>query len=198
MVLDANNEIFVVYVAIREQEKIPVHSEKQAQIEAQVGALLFNEAPTEIPAEYSDYSNIFLAEYATELLENTEMNEHAIKLEEGKQLSFELIYSLELIELDTLKTYIETNLAISFIRPSKSLAGTLILFDKKPDRSLGFYVDYWGLNNLIIKNRYPLSLISKSLDHLGRAKQFTQFDLTNAYHRMRICEGDEWETAFKT
>ena len=73
--LNANSKTFVVYVAIWEREKMPMHSKKQAQ----VGALLFNKAPTEVPAEYSDYSNVFSAEYAAELPENTRMNEHIIK-----------------------------------------------------------------------------------------------------------------------
>ena len=78
--LDVDSETFVVHVAIREREEMPVHSERQAQ----VGALLFDKAPTEVPAEYSDYSNVFSAENAAELPENTEMNKHAIELEEGK------------------------------------------------------------------------------------------------------------------
>ena len=108
----------------------------------QVGALIFNKAPTEVPAEYSDYSNVFLAENAAKLSENTGINEHAIKLEEGKQPPFEPIYSLGLVELETLKTYIETNLANDFIRPSKSPAKAPIFFNRKPDRSLRLYVDY--------------------------------------------------------
>ena len=196
--LDANSETFVVHMAIREQERMPVHFKRQAQIEAQVGALLFNKAPTEVPAEYSDYSNVFSAEHAAELPENTGMNKHAIKLEEGKQPFFKPIYSLEPVELETLKTYIKINLANGFIWPSKSPAGALILFDKKPDGSLRLCVNYRGFNNLTIKNQYPLPLIGESLDWLGRAKQFTQLDLTNAYHRMRIREGDEWKTAFRT
>ena len=102
------------------------------------------------------------------------------------------------MELETLKAYIETNLANGLIRPSKSPAGAPILFDRKSDGSLRLCVDYRGLNNLTIKNRYPLPLIGESLDRLGRAKRFTQLDLTSAYHRMRIREGDEWKTAFRT
>ena len=100
--------------------------------------------------------------------------------------------------METLKTYIETILANGFIRLSKSPTGAPILFDRKPDRNLRLCVDYWGLKNLTIKNQYPLPLIGELLDRLGRAKQFTQLDLTNAYHRMRIREGDEWKTAFRT
>ena len=150
-----------------------VHFKKQAQIEAQVGVLLFNKAFTEVLAKYSNYSNIFLAKYAAKLPENTGINEHAIELEEDKQSSFGSIYSLGPVELETLKTYIKTNLANGFIQPSKSPIEAFILFDKKLDRSLRFCVDYRGLNNLIIKNQYPLSLIDESLDQLDQAKQFT-------------------------
>ena len=167
--LDANSETFVVHVAIREREEMPVHSERQTQ----VGALLFDKAFTKVSAEYSDYSNVFSAENAAELPENTGMNEHAIELEEGKQPPFGPIYSLGPVELETLKTYIETNLANGFIRPSKSPAGAPILFDRKPDGSLRLCVDYWGLNNITIKNQYPLPLIGKLLDWLSRAKRFT-------------------------
>ncbi len=102
------------------------------------------------------------------------------------------------MKLETLKAYIETHLKTGFIRPSKSPAGAPILFDKKPNSSLRLCVDYWGLNNLTIKNQYPLPLIGEVLDRLGRAKRFTQLDLTSAYHRMKIREGDKWKTAFCT
>ena len=101
------------------------------------------------------------------------MNEHTIELEKGKQPLFGPIYSLWLVELKILKTYIKTILANGFIWPFKSPARALILFDRKPDRNLCLCMDYWGLNNLIIKNWYPLPLIGKSLDWLGQAKQFT-------------------------
>ena len=131
---------------------MPVHFEKQVQIKAQIGALLFNEAPIEVLVEYSNYSDIFSAEYIAKLSKNTGMNEHTIKLEKSKQPLFGPIYSLESVKLETLKIYIKTNLANGFIRPFKSLARAPILFDKKPDESLRFYVDYWDFNNLIIKN----------------------------------------------
>ena len=66
--------------------------------------------------------------------------------------------------------YIEKNLANRFIKPSKSPAGAPILFDFKLNRDLRLYVNYWGLNNLIIKNWYPLPLVGESLDRLGQAK----------------------------
>ena len=88
-----------------------MHSKKQAQ----VGALLFDKAPIEVLAEYSNYNNVFSAENAAKLPKNTRINKYTIKLEENKQLLFSSIYSLKPVELKTLKTYIETNLANGFI-----------------------------------------------------------------------------------
>ena len=121
---------------------------------------------------------------------------HNIK--DGKQPTYGLIYNLAPVELETLKTYIETHLKTGFIQHSKSLSDAPIPFNKKPDSSLRLYVDYRGLNNLTIKNRYPLPLIGESLDWLRRAKRFTQLDLTSAYHQMRIKKGDKWKTVFQT
>ena len=176
--------------------QIKAQSRVQIQDKAQVGAPLFDKAPTEVSAKYFNYSDVFLVENVVKSPENTRINKHAIELEEGKQPLFGLIYSLGPVELETLKTYIKTKRANDFIRLFKSLAGALIFFDWKPNRNIRLCVDYWGLNNISIKNQYLLLLIGESFDQLGRARQFTQLDLTNTYHRMRICEGDKWKTAF--
>ena len=177
----------MIYVAIQKQEEILVHFKKQVYVRA----LLFDKALIKVSIEYFNYNNVFSVENIAKLLKNIRINEHTIELEESKQPLFRLIYSLELIELETLKTYIKTNLANGFIQPSKSLAGVLILFDKKPDRSFRFCVDYRGFNNITIKNRYPLPLIGELLNRLGQARRFTQLNLTNAYYRMKIYESNE-------
>ena len=68
------------------------------------------------------------------------------------------------MELEILKAYIKNNMVNGFIRPSKSPAGALILFDKKPDASLILCIDYRDFNNLTIKNQYPLLIIGKLLN----------------------------------
>ena len=102
--------------------------------------------------------------YIKNFSEYTKMNDYAIKLEEGKQLPFGPIYSLKLINLEILKTYIETNLVYAFICSFKSFTGAFIFFNQKLNKNLRFCVNYWGLNNIIIKNLYLLSLIGKLLD----------------------------------
>jgi hypothetical protein len=63
-----------------------------------------------------------------------------------------------------LRSYLEKNLEIGYIRLSISLAGYLVLFVPKKDRKLRIYIDYQQLNNETVKNRYLLPLISRLRD----------------------------------
>ena len=132
------------------------------------------------------------------LSENTRMNEYAIKLIDGKQLLYEPIYALSLVELETLKTYIKIYQRIEFIKPSKSSASASILLDKKLDSSLSLCIDYQDLKNLTIKNWHPFLVIEETLNWLSWAKQFTQLDLTSTYHQMQIQKSNKWKTTFCT
>jgi len=100
-----------------------------------------------------------------------------INLEKGTQLPLGPIYNLSQEELATLKEYINENLAKNFIQHSKSLANVPILFVKKKDGSLRMCIDYRGLNNVTIKNWYPLPLVLGLLDQLGQSKIYTKIHL---------------------
>ena len=120
-----------------------------------------------MPSKYANFTDVFSQKLAVELLEYTKINDHATKLVDNWQPLYALIYSLEPMELETLKVYIKNNLFNDFIRPSKSLARATMLFDKKSDDSLRLYVNYQDPNNLIIKNKYLLSLVGESLNQVG-------------------------------
>ncbi|KAG1967775.1 retrotransposable element [Pimephales promelas] len=77
-------------------------------------------------------------------------------------------------------------------------AGAGFFFVGKKDGSLRPCIDYRGLNNITVKNTYPLPLMSSAFERLQGASIFTKLDLRNAYHLVRIREGDEWKTAFNT
>ena len=188
--LDPEHKTYVVHVASF-RSTLLVSLNIDPFREPQIFGLIAQKAPTKVLAKYSDFADVFSSDLATELPKHTEINTYAIDLEESKQPPYGPIYSLGPVELETLKTSIETNLANDFICPSKSPASAPILFDKKPNGSLCLCVNYQDLNNITIKNWYLHPLVSESLNCLGRAKRFTQVDLTSAYHRMRIKEGDE-------
>ncbi len=132
----------------------------------QIVYLKVDEALSKVVSEYANFADVFFPKLATELLEHTRINDHTIELVEDQQSLYGPIYSLGPMKLETLKAYIKNNLANSFIRPSKSPAKVPIFFDKKPNGSLRLYMEYRDLNNLIIKNRYPLFLVKELLDRL--------------------------------
>ena len=137
--LDENAKTFVVYVAtLSATSTMQIHLLHQPQ----VGFLLANKTLAKISPKYSNYADIFSFDLAIELFENTGIYKHTIKLVEGKQPPYGPIYILGLVELETLKTYIETNLKTGFIQPFKFPVGAPIVFNQKPDRSFHFWVDY--------------------------------------------------------
>ena len=95
-------------------------------------------------------------------------------------------------------TYIGDSLAAGFIRPSSSTAGTGFFFVEKKDKTLCLCIDYRGLNDITVKNRYTLPLISSAFEPLQEATVFSKLDLRNACHLVWIWDGDGWKTAFNT
>jgi len=85
-----------------------------------------------------------------------------------------------------------------FIRKSTSPAGTPVLFVREKDGTLRLVIDYRELNEMTICNSYPLPLISELLDRVKDAIVFTKLDLKSAYNLVRIKEGSEYKTAFRT
>ena len=168
-VFDPGHGAFVIHIAaLSVDPDDEVHPSKRAQI----AYLKADKAPTKIPSKYSDFADVFFLKLAVKLPKHTRINEYTIKLVDDWQSLYGPIYSLGLVELEILKAYIENNMANGFIMPSKSPVKALIFFDKKPDGSLRLYMDYQGLNNLTIKNRYLLSLIGELLDWLSQVWQF--------------------------
>ncbi|KAJ1574561.1 hypothetical protein NDA15_005899 [Ustilago hordei] len=101
-------------------------------------------------------------------------------------------------EMSKLRRYLDENLEKGFIRPSKSLARSPVLFIPKKDGGLRLCVDYRGLNEITVKNRAPLPLIEEQLFLLRKARIYTKLDLRAAYNLIQIAKGDEWKTAFGT
>ena len=162
--LDEKSETFVVHIAALKvsqgSAEITMHHSQTTQI----AAWKQDEAPIKVIPKYVDYADVFSFDLAMKLFKNTGINEHTIKLQDSKQPPYGPIYSLELVKLETLKTYIKTHFKTEFNQSSKSSAGAPILFNKKPDSSLWLCVNYQDLNNLTVKNQYPLPLIDEALD----------------------------------
>ncbi len=151
-----------------------------------------------IPWQYKEFRNVFNGTYADSLPPHRSFD-HAIDLQPGKEPPFGPLYSLSEKELEILRDDLKTMLASGKISPSKSPAGSPVLFVPKPHgRGLRLCVDYRGLNKVTIANRYPLPLMNELRDRVQGAKIFTKIDLKAGFHLIRIKQGDEWKTAFRT
>jgi len=73
-----------------------------------------------------------------------------------------------------------------------------VFFIKKKDGSLWLVQDYYVLNAITIKNRYLLSLISKLVSQLHRARYFTKLDVQWGFNNVCIKPRDEWKATFCT
>ena len=71
-------------------------------------------------------------------------------------------------------------------------------FVKKKSGDLRPTQDYRQLNDMTVKNRYPLPLIRELIDKLKGAKWFSKLDVQWGYNNVRIKEGDQWKAAFRT
>jgi len=89
-------------------------------------------------------------------------------------------------------------LAKGFIRESTSPAAAPLLLAAKLGGGVRICHDYRGLNEITIKNRYPLPLIRETIENLCGAKYYTKLDVIAAFNRIRIAQGHEWITAFIT
>uniref|UniRef100_A0A8C5QWU9 ribonuclease H n=1 Tax=Leptobrachium leishanense TaxID=445787 RepID=A0A8C5QWU9_9ANUR len=152
---------------------------------------------TEIPKAYQDLHSAFEKKGADDL-PPFRTYDCPIDLLPGAPIPQGRIYPLSEPELESLKEYISENLKKGFIRPSTSPAGAPIFFVGKKDGGLRPCVDYRALNNIMIKNKYHLPLISELMDRLRTSSVFTKLDLRGAYNLVRIRDGDEWKTAFRS
>jgi hypothetical protein len=117
--------------------------------------------------------------------------EFVIELKPGTAPISMRSYRMPPNELAELKTQLQDLLEKGFIRPSSLPWGCLAIFVKKKDQTLRMCVDYRPLNEVTIKNKYPL-------DQLTGAQVFSKIDLRSGYHQIRIRPKDIPKTAFTT
>ncbi|GJX59934.1 putative reverse transcriptase domain-containing protein [Tanacetum coccineum] len=107
-------------------------------------------------------------------------------------------YRLAPSEMQELSAQLQEFSGKRFIRPSSLPWGAPVLFVKKKDRSFRMCIDYFELNKLTVKNRYPLPRIDDLFDKLQGSRVYSKIDMRSGYHQLRVREEDIPKTAFRT
>jgi hypothetical protein len=107
-------------------------------------------------------------------------------------------YRMAVEELKELKKQITKLQEAGYIRLSSSPWGALVLFVQKKDGSQRMCVDYRSLNDVTVKNKYPLPRIEDLFDQMRGVRVFSKIDLRAGYHQMKIRPSDIPKTTFST
>jgi hypothetical protein len=188
----------------RKGEKAQVFAASMADINKALQKKTATDPATKLPRHLHQFLATFDRKEAEKLPPiRGDSIDHKIELERdssGKEsaVPWGPLYSMSRDELLVLRKTLNEHLDKGFIRVSNSPAAAPVLFVKKPGGGLRFCVDYRALNKVTRKDRYPLPLIQETLRNLSEGRIFTKLDVIAAFHQIRVAEGDEWKTAFRT
>jgi hypothetical protein len=138
---------------------------------------------SEVPV-VNDFSDVFLEELS-DMPPDRDI-EFVIELKPGTAPIYKTPYRMATLELVELKEHIKELLEKGFIYPSSSPWGAPVIFVPKKDGTRRMFVDYCALNEVSVKNKYPLPRIDDLLDQLCGACMFSKIDLQSGYHQLKI------------
>lgn len=149
-----------------------------------------------IPEYDKDYADVFSEELFKELPPNR-IFDCEITFKEGAKLPKPTrAYPFSPAEDQAMREYIEAELASGKISPSESPLAAHCFFVKKSNGTLRMVVDYRKVNDITIKDSFPLPLLSKLIEHTKGSKWFFKLDLRMGFHNLRIKE--PWKSVFAT
>lgn len=191
----------VIQTLQRSGEPVEVFSASLVDIQKALQQKVYRDPAQHAPDWLMPVIDAFNRQDAKSLPPHRKGVDHEINLIEGKtndDIPAMPLYQMSKDQLLVLRKTLTELLDNGFIRVSNSPAAAPVIFVKKPGGGLRFCVDYRRLNEMSRKDSYPIPRIDETLRSIAAAKYISKVDVISAFHRIRVKEGDEWKTAFKT
>ena len=170
--------------------------------------IMFKEAlitVAELPSDLPEQVKFVLQEYEDVFPEELPKGlpplrgiEHQIDFIPGAVIPNRPAYRANPEETKELQRQIEELLDKGHVRESLSPCAVPVILVPKKDGTWRMCIDCRAVNKITIKYRHPIPRLDDMLEDLHGSKIYSKIDLKSGYHQIRIKNGDEWKTAFKT
>jgi hypothetical protein len=156
-----------------------------------------DDLPEEIQELLGEFADIIVDELPRSLPPMRSVSHH-IDLIPGANLPNKAAYRLTPQENEEVKRQVQDLLDKGLVRESLSLCVVLIVLSPKKDGGWRMCTDSRAINKITTRYRFPLPRMDDLMDCLSGENHFSKIDLKSGYHQIRMREGDEWKTTFKT
>ena len=142
-----------------------------------------------------DYQDIFLS--PDSVLGCTDVDTHDIDTRDSKPIK-QPLRRLPLAQVEEANEEVDKMLKNNVIEPSSSPWSSPIVLVTKKDGTTRFCVDYRKLNNVTVRDAYPLPRIDETFDTLAGSQWYCTLDCASGYWQVKMSEKDKQKTAFST